>query len=115
MHAAARWIFVIFAIAAGGLRFIKPRENLFEARPRVIRSGDAEPGHQVMIGEAEHGPAVLDLVAPRDAFRARPAPEVVIEVAAGGGARPETPMVNVRAGRRTYKFVVGFLIGEKHA
>ena len=50
-----------------------------------------------MVGEAQHRAAVLHLAAPGDALRAVPGPEIPIQVALGGGARSEAPMVDVLA------------------
>src|ERR1035441_5247671 len=91
---------LILAVAAGSLYFVEPRNNLTQTLPRVVRAEDLQPRHQIMVGKAEHGPAVLHLAAPGDAFRTVPRPEIPIEVAFGGGSRAEAPVVDVLALRR---------------
>ncbi len=88
---------VILAVAAGGLDFVEPGEDFAQALPGVVRAEDFETSHQVVVREAEDGAAILDLAAPGNAFRVVPGPEIPVEVALGGRARAEAPVVDVLA------------------
>src|SRR5439155_6660213 len=99
LHRTARGILaVVSAVTAFGLGLLEPRGDGAKPRSGIVRAGGFEPGHQVVIGPAQHRAAVLDLIAPGDVLRTGPAPEVVIQVSSRRRARAETPMINVRAG-----------------
>lgn len=90
-------VFVVSAVAAFGLDAVEPIEDRLEAVPRIVGAAGDEAGHEVMIGEAEDGAAVLDLAAEGDVFRVGPGVVVVVNVAFGSGAGTEFPVVDIGA------------------
>ena len=76
----------------------EPARDLLQARPAVVGPGSPQPRHQVVVGPAQYRTAVLHLVAPGNALRVGPAPEVVLGVAPRRGTGTEAPVVEVGAG-----------------
>ncbi|OPZ64396.1 MAG: hypothetical protein BWY83_03198 [bacterium ADurb.Bin478] len=99
LHGAVFRILIIGAITSGSLGFFKPADDLFQPSPGIVRTFAEQSGHEVMIGKAQHGAAVLHLKAPGDAFGIRPGPVIVVDVPACGGAGAKAPMIDVSAGR----------------
>ena len=94
---AAQAVLVVFAVAAGLPDLLLPRQDFPQARPCVVRTQHVKPRPQIVEREPEHRAAVLHLPAPGDGLGTGPHEPVPFDIAPGGGAGPEPPVVDVGA------------------